>query len=88
METGIYKDRNAKKDGWAVIAEYIEKFRDEAYKNFKSLRTYTKNEETKRLKLVVLEVKWFSFDAISFILIQNTANIGLDSETATANVII
>lgn len=86
METGIYKDRNAKKDGWAVISEKFGITSDEAYKKFRSLRTYAKNEEKKKIKSGSSGgkvVKWFAFDAISFILTQDTPNTGLDSENAT-----
>lgn len=87
VETGIYKDRNAKKDGWAVISEKFGISSDEAYKKFRSLRTYAKNEEKKKIKSGSAGgnkvVKWFAFDAISFILTQDTPNTGLDSENAT-----
>ncbi|KAG5858266.1 hypothetical protein JTB14_032633 [Gonioctena quinquepunctata] len=86
VETGIYEDRNAKKDGWAVISEKFGITSDEAYKKFRSLRTYAKNEEKKRIKSGSASgkvVKWFAFDAISFILAQDTPNPGLDSENAT-----
>lgn len=86
VETGIYKDRNAKKDGWAVISEKFGITSDEAYKKFRSLRTYAKNEEKKKIKSGSAGgkvVKWFAFDAISFILTQDTPNTGLDSENAT-----
>ncbi|CAH1100724.1 unnamed protein product [Psylliodes chrysocephalus] len=85
VETGIYEDRNAKKDGWAVIAKKFGISSDEANKKLRSLRTYTKNEVNKKKtgsaggKLV----KWF--DAISFVLAQDAQNTGLDSGNATAN---
>lgn len=88
VKSGIYKDKNAKKDGWFEIAEKFGVTSDEAYKKFRSLRTYAQNETKKNKsgssggKLV----KWFAFDAISFVLTQNTANTGLDSENATPNV--
>ena len=89
VETGIYKDRNAKKDGWAVIAEKFNITSDEAYKKFRSLRTYAKNEERKKIKSGsggTKPVKWFAFEAISFILSQDTPNTGVDSENSTTNV--
>ncbi|KAG5895813.1 hypothetical protein JTB14_028517 [Gonioctena quinquepunctata] len=86
VETGIYRDRNAKKDGWAVISEKFGITSDEAYKKFRSLRTYAKNDEKKKIKSGSAGgkvVKWFASDAISFILAQDTPNTGLDSENAT-----
>ncbi|CAG9772076.1 unnamed protein product [Ceutorhynchus assimilis] len=52
----------------------------------RSLRTYAKNEEKKKIKSGSAGgkvVKWFAFDAISFIPTQDTPNTGLDSENAT-----
>lgn len=48
VKSGIYKDRNAKKDGWSVIAEKFNIASTEAYKKFRSLRTYAHNEEKKK----------------------------------------
>lgn len=84
VETGVYKDRNAKKDGWVVISAKIGVTSDEAYKKFRSLRTYVKNEEKKKNKSGSAgdkQVKWFAYDAISFILSQDTPNTGVDSES-------
>ncbi|XP_050508389.1 uncharacterized protein LOC126885710 [Diabrotica virgifera virgifera] len=83
VESEIYKDRNAKKDAWAVIAEKFMISSDEAYKKFKSLRTYAKNEEKKSGFAGGKPVKWFAFDAMSFILSQDTPNRGGGNESVT-----
>ncbi|XP_047524442.1 uncharacterized protein LOC125062505 [Pieris napi] len=87
IKTGIYKDRNAKKDAWNEIAEKFGITSNEAYKKFRSLRTYANNEEKKKKSGSAggKTVKWFAYDALSFLLKQNSANIGLDSENATSN---
>ncbi|XP_041983059.1 uncharacterized protein LOC121736074 [Aricia agestis] len=78
----------AKKDGWNEIAEKFGITNDEAYKKFRSLRTYALNEQKKNKSGSAggRIVKWFAYDAISFVYNQNTANTGLDSENATPNV--
>lgn len=89
VETGMYKDRNAKKDAWYIVATKFDISSDDAYKKFRSLRTYVKNEERKKNKSGSAggkQTKWFAYDAMSFILSQNTPNTGLDSENATENV--
>ncbi|XP_072391856.1 uncharacterized protein [Diabrotica undecimpunctata] len=89
VEFAIYKDRNAKKDAWALVAEKFHISSDEAYKKFKSLRTYAKNEEKKKIKSGSAggkPVKWFAFDAISFILSQDTQNKEVGSENKKTNV--
>lgn len=48
IKVGIYKDRNVKKDAWNKIAEMFGTTSDEAYKKFRSLRTYANNEEKKK----------------------------------------
>lgn len=47
VEVSSYRDRNAKKDGWAAVAIKFNISSDEAYKKFRSLRTYAKNEHKK-----------------------------------------
>ncbi|XP_013198545.1 uncharacterized protein LOC106141439 [Amyelois transitella] len=87
VKTEVYKNRDAKKDGWALIAEKFGISSDDAYRKFKSLRTYAKNEEkkAKRASGGMKTVKWFAYDAISFILNQD-AHTGPDSGNTTATV--
>ncbi|KAI5652148.1 alcohol dehydrogenase transcription factor myb/SANT-like domain-containing protein [Phthorimaea operculella] len=84
VKSGHYKDRNVKKDGWAEVAEKFGIGSDDAYKKFRSLRTYAQTE-TKKNKSGSSggkSVKWFAFDSISFVLNQNIANPGLESDSA------
>lgn len=80
VKTESYKNRDAKRDGWAEISEIFGITSDEAYRKFKSLRTYAKNEEKKKKRSCggFKSVKWFAYDAISFILDQDV-NSELDS---------
>ncbi|CAK1601022.1 unnamed protein product [Parnassius mnemosyne] len=89
VETGMYKDNNAKKDAWSIVATKFDISSDDAYKKFRSLRTYVKNEERKKNKSGSAggkQTKWFAYDAMSFILSQDTPKTRLDSENATENV--
>ncbi|CAK1601021.1 unnamed protein product [Parnassius mnemosyne] len=88
VETGMYKDNNAKKDAWSIVATKFDISSDDAYKKFRSLRTYVKNEERKKNKSGSAggkQTKWFAYDAMSFILSQDTPKTRLDSENATEN---
>ena len=70
VETSQYKDRNSKKDGWAAVATKFEITSDEAYKKFRSLRTYAKDEEKKKKSGSAggNQITWFAYEAISFVL--------------------
>lgn len=80
VETNEYKDRNAKKNIWVKIANKFNISSEEAYRKFKNLRTYAKNEEKKKKcsNEGSKQVKWFAYDAISFILSRDITNSEVD----------
>ncbi|XP_047101232.1 uncharacterized protein LOC124720027 [Schistocerca piceifrons] len=87
VESSVYKDRNLKKDSWLAVADDYGITPDEAYKKFRSLRTYAKCEEKKHRKSGSSggsTSPWFAYDAMSFILSQDVPETGADSENATA----
>lgn len=84
MEENSYQDRNLKKDSWQAIATEYAITTQEAYKKFRSLRTYAKNEQKKMHKSSgsagSKTVKWFAYNAMSFILFRDIPDTGMDSE--------
>ncbi|CAH1976712.1 unnamed protein product [Acanthoscelides obtectus] len=85
VDNVLYKDKNRKKDGWNAIATELEISSDEAYKKFRSLRTYVKNEAKKSSKKSgsganSKDSTWFAFQAMQFILARDTPNDGMDTE--------
>lgn len=85
VEASVYKDRNLKKDAWAVIAAKFNVTTEEAYKKFRNLRTYAKTELKKKKSGsgAGKKVTWFAFEAISFVLSRDIPDAGTDSETNT-----
>jgi hypothetical protein len=90
VEQHCYKDRNRKKDSWQSVASEFAITPEEAYKKFISLRTYAKNEQRKLHKNsgsgVGKIVKWFVYDAISFILSRDIPESGMGSENTIKEV--
>jgi len=84
VEQNCYKDRNRKKDSWQSVASEFAITPEEAYKKFRSLRTYAKNEQKKLHKNSGSGggkiVKWFAYDTISFILSRDIPESGMDTE--------
>jgi hypothetical protein len=80
IEQNRYKDRNLKEYSWPSIASEFAITPEEAYKKFKSLRTYVKNKQKKLPKNSGSGsgkiVKWFAYDAISFILSRDIQKVG------------
>ena len=76
-------DRNHKKDSWQSVASEFAITPEEAYKKFRSLRTYVKNEQKKLHKNSGSGggkiVKWFAYDTISFILSRDISESGMDT---------
>lgn len=55
---------------------------EDAYRKFKSLRTYTKNEY-RNLQKKGGKVVWFAYETMQFILSRDLADFAVDSESAT-----
>jgi hypothetical protein len=66
IEQNTYKDKNLKKDSWQSVGSEFGITAEEAYKKFRSLRTYARNEHKKMHKNSgsggVKHVKWFAYD--------------------------
>lgn len=76
-----YKDRRLKNERWRKIGEKFQCSSVEAYRKYRSLRTYAKYEEKKKKNSDGgKQVKWFAYDALSFVLDENTSNPGVKSE--------
>ena len=85
VEQNCYKDRNRKKESWQSVASEFAITPEEAYKKFRSLRTYAKNEQKKLHKNSGSGgdkiVKWFAYDTISFTLSRDIPESGMDTPT-------
>lgn len=86
-----YKDRDMRKNAWAEIAPRFSVTPEDAYRKFKSLRTYAKQDEKTRKIGGSKPATWFAHDAISFLLSQdgdNTTDIFVSISDLVSNMYV
>ncbi|XP_077288978.1 uncharacterized protein LOC143913197 [Arctopsyche grandis] len=91
VEAIDYKEKDKKKNSWTYISEKYEISCNEAYKKFKSLRTYVNSEQRKIEKKTIssggskVKSSWFAFNAMSFVLSRDVPDKGMDSQDVQNN---